>query len=93
MGALAVVWFGLGQGRTLSLADVAVQHAVVGDVEGEQGASGVLQELPLIDQLDLALAPGEVLTEDRDAYGSGNLIPGRLNPYRVLAIGITAHLN
>lgn len=46
----------------LRLRDVAVQDAVVGDVEGQERALGVLQQLTLVDQLNLMLSAREVLT-------------------------------
>lgn len=43
--------------------DVAVDDAVVGDVEGKQSPPGVLQQLPSIDEFDLMLPTGEIFTK------------------------------
>lgn len=46
----------VGRGLQQSLGDVAVDDAVVRDVEREQGLLGVLQKLALVDKFDLVLA-------------------------------------
>lgn len=42
---------------------MAVDDAVVGDVEGKQSPPGVLQQLPSIDEFDLMLPTGEIFTK------------------------------
>lgn len=49
--------------QRLGLRDVTVQHAVMGDVEGQERALGVLQQLALVDELNLMFTAREVLTE------------------------------
>lgn len=48
--------------QRLGLRDVTVQHAVMGDVEGQERALGVLQQLALVDELNLMFTAREVLT-------------------------------
>lgn len=54
------LWNGLVQG----LGNVAVDHAVMCDVEGQQSPLGILQHLALVDQFYLMLPTGEVFTEE-----------------------------
>lgn len=63
LGAVLRVVGGLVLGRRLG--HVAVEHAVVRDVEGDEGAARVLKELALPDELDLALATREVFTSEK----------------------------
>lgn len=51
----------LGRGLQQRLGDVAVDDAVVRDVEREQSPLGILQQLALVDEFDLVLATREVL--------------------------------
>ena len=53
-----LLWSGLVQRR----GDVAVDHAVVCDVQGQQSLLGVLQQLALVDKFYLMLTTGEVFT-------------------------------
>lgn len=52
----------LCRGLVQSLGDVAVDHAVVRDVEGEQSLLGILQQLALVDEFYLMLSTREEFT-------------------------------
>lgn len=56
--------------QRLGLRDVTVQHAVMGDVEGQERALGVLQQLALVDELNLMFTAREVLTKRKRWDGS-----------------------
>lgn len=49
--------------QSLGLRDVTVEDAVVGDVEGQERALRVLQQLTLVDELNLMLPAREVFTD------------------------------
>ncbi len=49
--------------QRLGLRDVTVEDAVVGDVEGQERALRVLQQLTLVDELNLMFTAREVLTD------------------------------
>lgn len=50
-GLSPFLWRGLVQG----LGDVAVNHAVLRDVQGDERLLGILQQLALVDEFDLML--------------------------------------
>ena len=62
-GLSPVLW---GGGLVQRLRDVAVDHAVVCDVQGEQSLLGVLQQLALVDQFYLMLPTWEVFTGEEE---------------------------
>lgn len=53
-------------GLLRGLRDVAVDHAVVGDVQGQQGPLGVLQQLTSVDEFDLMLPTRETFAAKQD---------------------------
>lgn len=59
-GSGVLFWGGLVE--RLGLGDVTMEHAVVGDVQRQERALGVLKELTLVDELYLLFTAREVLT-------------------------------